>query len=89
MHMLNRRTQLLLDDDRYDRLDRRARNTGQSVAAVIREAIDEKLREGDEAATRREAGDWLLSQPMPDMPEPDWAQSKRSMLDAAGNTPTA
>jgi hypothetical protein len=85
--MLNRRTQLLLDEDRYGRLDRRARATGQSVAAVIREAIDEKLGEGDEAAARREAGTWLLSQPIPDVPEPDWAESKRVMLDAAGDVP--
>ncbi len=88
MHMLNRRTQLLLDEDRYQRLDRRARHTGQSVAAVIREAIDEKLEAGAEAA-RRDAGTWLLSQPIPDTPEPDWAESKRAMLDAAGDTPAA
>lgn len=87
--MLNRRTQLLLDEDRYQRLDRRARHTGQSVAAVIREAIDEKFSEGEEAAARRAAGTWLLSQPIPDMPEPDWAESKRAMLDAAGDAPTA
>ena len=89
MHMLNRRTQLLLDEDRYQRLDRRARHTGQSVAAVIREAIDEKLNEGEEAAARREAGTWLLAQPIPDTPEPDWAESKQAMLDAAGDAPTA
>lgn len=87
MRMLNRRTQLLLDEDRYGRLDQRARATGQSVAAVIREAIDAKLGEGGEAAARREAGTWLLSQPIPDMPEPDWAESKRAMLDAAGEVP--
>jgi len=89
MHMLNRRTQLLLDEDRYGRLDRRARATGQSVAAVIREAIDQKLGEGDEALARREAGTGLLSQPTSDTPELAWAESKRAMLDAAGDTPVA
>lgn len=89
MHMLTRRTQLLLDEERYSRLDRRARTTGRSVAAVIREAIDGQLGAGAEATARREAGDWLLSQPAPGPPEPDWAESKRSMLDAAGDAPEA
>lgn len=40
MHMLTRRTQVLLDDERYIRLERRARETDRSVGAVIREAID-------------------------------------------------
>lgn len=86
--MLNRRTQLLLDDERYERLGRRARATGQSVAAVIREAIDAKLAEGDEATARRAAGAWLLSQPISNAPEPDWSVSKQVMLDAAGVAPT-
>jgi predicted DNA-binding protein len=84
MHMLNRRTQLLLDEDRYRRLDRRARATGRSVAAVIREAIDDKLSADAEGASRHEAADWLLAQPAPTVPEPDWADAKRQMLDAAG-----
>lgn len=87
--MLTRRTQLLLDDERYRRLARRARGTGQSVAAVIREAIDEKL-EGDERdLARHDAGAWLLSQPAPTAPEPDWATVKREMLDASGDPSTA
>jgi hypothetical protein len=89
MHMLNRRTQLLLDEERYRRLDRRARDTGQSVAAVIREAIDDKLTAEDEGTSQREAGAWLLSQPLPTGPEPDWAEAKRRMLDDAGAAPTA
>lgn len=87
--MLNRRTQLLLDDTRYQRLDRRARATGQSVAAVIREAIDDKLAAEDQGASQREAGAWLLAQPLPTTPEPDWADAKRQMLDDAGAAPTA
>lgn len=38
--MLTRRTQVLLDQERYDRLEQRARDTDRSVGAVIREAID-------------------------------------------------
>ena len=40
MCMLNRRLQVLLDDDRYDRLARRAAERGTSVATLVREAID-------------------------------------------------
>jgi len=40
MRVLTRRTQVLLDQDRYDRLEQRARETDRSVGAVIREAID-------------------------------------------------
>jgi hypothetical protein len=84
MHMLNRRTQILLDEDRYQRLERRARERGQSVAAVIRKAIDEQLEADDQDLARREAGAWLLSQPIPSVPEPDWADAKREMLDGWG-----
>jgi len=85
MRMLSRRTQLLLDDDRYAKLDRRARATGQSVAAVIREAIDDKLAADAEGPSQHEAGAWLLAQPLPTAPEPDWADAKREMLDDAGS----
>jgi predicted transcriptional regulator len=84
MCMLSRRTQLLLDDERYARLSRRARATGQSVAAVIREAIDDKLAADAAGPSRHEAGAWLLAQPLPAAPEPDWADAKREMLDDAG-----
>jgi hypothetical protein len=84
MHMLTRRTQLLLDEERYRRLARRARGSGQSVAAVIREAIDEKLEADARDIARHEAGAWLLSQPTPTAPEPDWSEAKGEMLDAWG-----
>lgn len=87
--MLNRRTQLLLDEARYRRLERRARRTRRSVAAVIRDAIDEQLEADDRELARREAGAWLLSQPLSPDPEPDWATTKRELLDAAGGAPAA
>jgi predicted DNA-binding protein len=73
--------QLLLDEDRYARLTQRAAETGQSVAAVIREAIDMKLAEGDEMARRREAGRRLLGQPRPEGREPDWEDVKNDLLE--------
>jgi predicted DNA-binding protein len=39
-----RRTQIYLDDDQDRRLERRARATGTSRSALIREAIDRFLR---------------------------------------------
>jgi hypothetical protein len=84
MHMLTRRTQILLDEDRYVRLERRARERGCSIAALIREAIDDKLGAATDDETRRAAGEWLLAAPTPDAREPDWAESKRAMLDSHG-----
>lgn len=43
MHMLSRRMQILLDDERYERVQALARQRGTSVAAIIREAIDRGL----------------------------------------------
>jgi predicted transcriptional regulator len=41
--MLTHRLQLLLDDERYQRVQTLARQRGTSVAAVIREALDRGL----------------------------------------------
>ena len=61
---LDRRLQLLLDEDRYLRVSALARQRGTSVAAVIREAIDRGLPSADRrrsAAARR----LLEAEPMP------------------------
>ncbi len=82
MSTLTRRTQLLLDDERYDRLQRRAEETGRSVASIIREAIDEKLADDEFAARRQAAVRRLLAEPTPqEGREPDWEDVKREMLD--------
>ncbi|HEV2753083.1 MAG TPA: ribbon-helix-helix protein, CopG family [Solirubrobacteraceae bacterium] len=52
--MLTRRTQVLLDEDRYERLREHARRSGGSVGGVIREAIDRLLDE-DRPQRRQEA----------------------------------
>ncbi len=41
MPHLTRRTQILLDEDRYTRLSAEAESRGSSVAGLIREAIDQ------------------------------------------------
>lgn len=78
MHMrtLTRRTQLLLHEDRYERLARRAEATGSSVGALIREAID--LAYPDQRLTRRLADRLLAAEPMP---VDDWPVMKRQIRD--------
>lgn len=46
---MERRLQLLLDQERYDRVQREAERSGRSVAAVIREAIDLRFSGAAEA----------------------------------------
>lgn len=61
---MQRRLQLLLDDERYTKLAAVARSRGTSVSAVIREAIDRGVRGPDEQ--RAAAGRRILdAQPMP------------------------
>ncbi len=87
MSLLTRRTQLLLDEERYAKLERRAAQTGRSVAAIIREAIDEKLgHDGDEARRRGAVRD-LLAAPAPAYErEPDWDEVKDDLRGRSGRT---
>ena len=66
MHMpgLTRRTQLLLDEERYARLERRAAATDRSVAALIRDAIDVAYPE--RTLSREDAFEDFLSGPPAD-----------------------
>lgn len=70
IHMLDRRTQILLDDERYELLRRRAEETGASISSLIREAVDRMLA-GDVEARQRAAASFLAAEPMalPDWPE--------------------
>jgi predicted DNA-binding protein len=43
MRMLTHRLQILIDDERYERVRALARQRGTSVATVIREALDRGL----------------------------------------------
>jgi hypothetical protein len=75
MSMYDRRVQLLLDRDRYDRVAREAGRRGVSVAAVIREAIDRSIPAG--GPRRRKAGRLILD--APDMPLPDPAALREEL----------
>lgn len=70
---LDRRLQLLLDEDRYQQVAALARDRGSSVAAVLREAIDRGLPSADRqraAAARR----ILTAEPMPVPDAPELAE---------------
>lgn len=59
MHMLDRRLQVLVDAERYARLEALAQERGTSIGAIVREAIDRGL--SDPSSRRASAGRRLLS----------------------------
>lgn len=79
--MLNRRLQILVDDERFERLAEASKRTGAPVGELVRRAIDREFPPHDTA--REEAGRWLLAMaPPPGDFEPDWEEQKQEMLDA-------
>lgn len=73
---MTRRLQVLLDEERMNRLERYANERGTTVATVIRDAIDvavprHTLEERREAITR-----FLEGPPMPVVD--DWVEMKRT-----------
>lgn len=77
MSVMERRLQLLLDQERYDRVAREAESSNRSVAAVIREAIDTRFP--SEAERRSEALRRFLSYPPDEGPAEDWADIKAAI----------
>ena len=70
--------QILLDVERYDRLEQEARDTGRSVASIVREAIDLRFETGH--ATRAEAGRRLIAEFASETSdEPDWSGTKADL----------
>jgi hypothetical protein len=66
--LLEHRLQVLIDDERHQRIVDAARERGVSVAAIVREAIDRGVPGTD--ARRRAAGQRLLEAPDMDVPDP-------------------
>jgi hypothetical protein len=80
MSTLERRVQLLLDPAQYEDVEREAIRTGQSVAAVIRDAIAARLSSG--SAARAAAAQRLLASADPDGESgEDWSESKAALAD--------
>lgn len=79
---MERRLQLLLDQDRYDRVAFVAERDGRSVAAVIRDAIDVAYPSGDAERNAALKRFLALSAEHPDPgPGEDWADIKAAMED--------
>ncbi len=78
--MLDRRLQILVDKERFERLAEASRRTGAPVGELVRRAIDREFPPHD--AERERAGQRLLAMAPPPGPEPDWMNQKREMLDA-------
>ena len=81
MLMLDRRLQVLVDQERYRRLEAEARRRRTSVAQVVREAIDSVLP-ADVARKRAALKEILEAEPMP-VPE-DPADLKRELDEIRG-----
>jgi predicted DNA-binding protein len=67
MCILTRRLQILLDEERYARLERAAQKSHRSVAAAVREAID--LAYPADLEEKRQASDAILSAPQIEVPD--------------------
>lgn len=76
MSALERRVQILLDKEQYAQVEREAQRTKQSVAAVIRQAISERLatRESVRAAAARR-----LLATADQGPGEDWGSTKAAL----------
>lgn len=72
---LDRRLQVLLDEERHRRIVAVAEERGVSVATIVREAIDRGLANPD--GRRRAAGERLLE--APDMPVPEPAELRAEL----------
>lgn len=70
MSMLTRRLQVLLDEDRYRRLEGVAKRRRVSVSTVVRDAIDRDLGSLDDVRRRR-AGQRFLDGPEMEVPDVD------------------
>lgn len=80
MRMLTRRLQILLDDDRYERLEARARARGTSIATLVREAIDSRYPAVDDEARHQAFLRLMAAEPVPVPDDP--RDLKREILEA-------
>ncbi|MEP6526087.1 MAG: ribbon-helix-helix protein, CopG family [Nocardioidaceae bacterium] len=79
MSLLERRVQILLDPTQYEQVQREAVRTGQSAAALIRDAIAERLSSRD--AVREAAATSLLASVDDSVESEDWQATKTALHD--------
>lgn len=75
MPEMTRRLQILLDERRYDLLEREAQRRGASVAALVRDAVERVYGVPEEE--RRDAVERFLS--AEPVPVKDWSEEKREL----------
>lgn len=78
MCMLTHRLQILIDDERYERLSQQASERGASMATLVREAIDSRFPRFD-GRKRAAIAELLAADPMPVPDDP--ADLKREILE--------
>lgn len=91
LHMLTKRLQVLIDEERLARLRRESARQGAPVGELVRRAIDREYPPVGDAAARAEAAASLLAAELPPGPEPEWSVQKQELLDerGAGDVPRA
>ncbi len=85
MLMLTRRLQVLVDDERYVRLERLAHAQRVSVATLVREAIDAAYPASSPA--RRRAAQHILSAEPMDVPDIDDLRDELDQLRGSRGRP--
>ncbi|HEU4866145.1 MAG TPA: hypothetical protein VFV09_00315 [Actinomycetota bacterium] len=75
MAEMTRRLQILVDEERWQRLEQQAKRRGSSVATLVREAIDLAFPSGE--ASAEDAAREFLARPPVDLG--DWVASKREI----------
>lgn len=78
MSMLNHRLQVLIDEERYERLVALSEETGRSIGELVREAVDRTYPPVSEEK-RRAGREILEAEPMP---VPDVEELKRELNEA-------
>ncbi|WP_152365680.1 hypothetical protein [Microlunatus speluncae] len=78
MATLQRRVQILFDPAQYAALEDEARASKQSVAAVVREAVDERLRRGQRSKEEALARLLARAEAHPNQGPIDWDEEKES-----------
>ncbi|WP_295697595.1 hypothetical protein [Lapillicoccus sp.] len=82
MSLLERRLQLLLDEERYALVRAESQRSGRSIAAVIREAIDDRFAVREQDARTAAAARLLERHADPGAGhEPDWDAIKGELED--------
>lgn len=78
MSTMTRRLQILIDESRYELLERESQRTGRSIAELIRESVDAVY--GLDRTARRSALESILAEEP--MPVDDWEIMKQDMMDS-------